>query len=112
MTSGNSGTASIFEVLAKIQEMLAKVDLTITDFLEMITDSGISAQDIVDAYNYLNENPDAEAEQGTDTVSVPVQATAALQLMHLYEQTLATWLLTGGIDVHYDMWGWNNAVEK
>lgn len=112
MTSGNSGTASIFEVLAKIQEMLAKVDLTITDFLEMITDSGISAQDIVDAYNYLNENPDAEAVQGTDTVSVPVQATAALQLMHLYEQTLATWLLTGGIDVHYDMWGWNNAVEK
>ena len=60
----------------------------------------ISLTDIMEAYNYLTSDT-AEAR-----ISAAERNTeATYYLLRLYEKTLATWLLTGGIDVNYDAWG-------
>ena len=95
--------ASFFEVIAKISDALAKVDLTIEDAYEMLDDSGITLADVMAVYNYLtSDSPASAAPVNTlaDNVEVPVY------LMRQYEQTLANWLLLGGIDVNYSQWGW------
>jgi hypothetical protein len=95
--------ASFFDIIGKISDALAKVDLTITDLYEMLDDSGITLVDILEVYNYLSSDSSASAAPVNtlpDNVEVPVY------LMRQYEQTLANWLLLGGIDVNYSQWGW------
>ena len=95
--------ASFFEVIAKISDALAKVDLTIEDAYEMLDDSGITLADVMAVYTYLtSDSPASAAPVNTlaENVEVPVY------LMRQYEQTLANWLLLGGIDVNYSQWGW------
>ena len=70
----------------------------------MLDDAGISILDVKEAIDYLTSSPSAEAQDVADlseNIEVPVY------LLRLYEQTLANWLLLGGIDVKYDLWGWN-----
>ena len=69
----------------------------------MLDDSGITLLDILEVYNYLSSDSSASAAPVNtlpDNVEVPVY------LMRQYEQTLANWLLLGGIDVNYSQWGW------
>ena len=100
----NPRRASFFEILGKLSDVLAKVDLTLEDAYEMLDDAGISILDVKEAIDYLTSSPSAEAQDVADlseNIEVPVY------LLRLYEQTLANWLLLGGIDVKYDLWGWN-----
>ena len=69
----------------------------------MLDDSGITLADVMAVYNYLtSDSPASAAPVNTlaENVEVPVY------LMRQYEQTLANWLLLGGIDVNYSQWGW------
>lgn len=95
--------ASFFELLYQIQDTLAKVDLTIYDVIEMINDSGITPEDIMEVYNYV-KNTDAASARETVTIGEHVEA--PVYLLRQYEQTLADWLMLGGVDVQYDQWGW------
>ena len=92
-----------FDVLNSLSETFAKVDLTITDVLEMIDDSGITILDILEVYMYLTSSDDgsrlAEAE---DTEDVE----AAIYLTKMYEQTLAKWLIEAGVNTGFKNWGW------
>ena len=92
-----------FELLMQIQDTLAKVDLTITDVIEMITDSGITGDDIVEVYDYIKGTDDSSAGE-TNMFSEEMEA--PIYLLRLYEQMLANWLMLGGVDVYYDLWGW------
>ena len=95
--------ANFLEVLAQIQDTLAKVDLTIYDVIEMINDSGITAQDIMEVYNYIKES---DASSARETVRLGEHVEVPVYLLRQYEKTLADWLVLGGIDVQYDQWGW------
>jgi hypothetical protein len=95
--------ASFFDLLQQIQDALAKVDLTITDVIEMINDSGITAEDIMEVYNYITST---DAAPASDTVMIGEHVEVPVYLLRQYEQTLADWLLLGGVDVQYDQWGW------
>ena len=95
--------ASFFDVLQQIQDTLAKVDLTINDVIEMIMDAGITAEDIMEVYNYITST---DAPAASDTVMLGEHVEVPVYLLRQYEQTLAEWLLLGGVDVQYDQWGW------
>jgi hypothetical protein len=95
--------ASFFDVLQQIQDTLAKVDLTIYDVIEMIMDAGITAEDIMEVYNYITST---DAPAASDTVMLGEHVEVPVYLLRQYEQTLAEWLLLGGVDVQYDQWGW------
>ena len=95
--------ASFFELLYQIQDTLAKVDLTIYDVIEMINDSGITPEDIMEVYNYI-KNTDAASAREAVTIGEHVEA--PVYLLRQYEQTLAEWLMLGGVDVQYNQWGW------
>ncbi|MBQ2210966.1 MAG: hypothetical protein II404_13565 [Prevotella sp.] len=96
-----SGFSDVMDILSQLSEILAKVDLTLQDFVEMLDDSGITIPDLIEAYDYLTKDPAKEQEGGRSPA-------AATYLIRHYEQVMAAWLLTGGIDVQYDKWGWNN----
>ena len=95
--------ANFFDLLQQIQDALAKVDLTIYDVIEMINDSGITVEDIMEVYNYLKNT---EAPSASNTVMLGEHVEVPVYLLRQYEQTLADWLLLGGVDVQYDQWGW------
>ena len=88
---------------AEIQDALAKVDLTITNVIEMINDSGITGDDIMEVYEYIKNAEDSSA---SETVMLSEDVEVPVYLLRYYEQTLADWLMLGGIDVQYDQWGW------
>jgi len=92
-----------FELLQKIEDTLAKVDLTIYDVIEMIIDSGITGEDIVEVYDYI-KGSDASSAGETNMFSEDVEV--PVYLLRLYEQILANWFMLAGVDVQYDLWGW------
>ena len=95
--------ASFLDLLYQIQDALAKVDLTIYDVIEMINDSGIKAEDIMEVYNYI-KNTDASSAR--ESVMLGEHVEVPVYLLRQYEQTLADWLMLGGVDVQYNQWGW------
>ena len=98
-----SRASSFIELLLEFQNSLAKVGLTIYDVIEMINDSGITGEDIMEVYNYIKQTDSSSARESVmlgEHMEVPVY------LLRQYEQTLADWLMLGGVDVHYDQWGW------
>ena len=100
--AASSGT-DFFEILMQIEDTLAKVDLTIYDVIEMINDAGITGNDIAEVYDYIKGTDASSAGENiifNEDVEVPIY------LLKLYEQILADWLMLGGIDVEYNLWGW------
>jgi hypothetical protein len=100
--AASSGT-DFFEILMQIEDTLAKVDLTIYDVIEMINDAGITGNDIAEVYDYIKGTDASSAGENiifNEDVEVPIY------LLKLYEQILADWLMLGGIDVEYSLWGW------
>ena len=77
--------------------------------MEMLDDSGISLLDIMQAYDYLTTAPATDDETaGSNAQLSPFNRATDSPAMMLrqYQQTLAAWLLMGGIDVEYSKWGW------
>ena len=98
-----SRNTDFFELLQQINDTLAKVDLTITDVIEMIMDSGITIEDIMQVYEYIKGSDESSAGEAIvfgEDVEVPIY------LLKLYEKILADWFMLGGVDVQYDQWGW------
>jgi hypothetical protein len=55
----------------------------------------------MEAYNYLtSDTAEATSQNVIGNTEVP------LYLLRHYEQILATWFLTAGLDVQYNTWGW------
>ena len=104
-----SGSTDIFEMLAKFSDTLEKVNLTITDVLEMLDDSGITAADLIEVISYLNTPQESE---NVETRSAPTAMNSPAALLRHYEQTLAAWLLMGGINVDYGKWGLQYVNDK
>jgi len=100
--SDDTSAPSFFEVLNQITALLAKADLTLSDFFEMLNDAGLTAEDLMEVYNYLTSSEQTQqramAEPNDDMQS-------PMQLLGYYEQILAAWLQQGGIDLEYDKWG-------
>ena len=100
--------ASFFEILGQITGVLGKLGLTLTDFYEMLEDSGITLVDIADVVAYLTSSPDASRSLAASS-SLPTEADGTeptLYLPRLYEQTLVDWLRTAGINVDDMIWAW------
>ena len=99
-----SRRASFLDILSKITDTLAKLDLTLSDVYEMLDDSGISILDIMEVVNYVTGSS-VSARDGDDLLA-PLEnnVEAPLYLLRLYEQTLAEWFLLGGYDVDYNLW--------
>jgi hypothetical protein len=92
-----------FDVLNSLSETFAKVDLTITDVLEMIDDSGITILDILEVYIYLTSSDDgSRLTEAEDTEDVE----AAVYLTKMYEQTLTKWLIEAGVETGFKQWVW------
>ena len=90
------------DFLSQLISVLAKVDLTLQDAYEMLSDSGIKISDILEVYNYImNSNGDAAPE-----FTLEQNVEAPLYLLRSYEQQLATWYMMAGYDVNYNAWGW------
>lgn len=100
---GASGSTDIFEVFTKFSDALDKAGLTIADLFEMLNDSGITADDLVEVITYLSTPKESENAAALNALN-GVNSPAAL-LRH-YGQTLSAWLLMGGINAEYDKWGW------
>jgi hypothetical protein len=101
-----SRRASFFEIIGKISDALAKVDLTLQDAYEMLDDSGITIENIMEVVNYLTESSAAPAYDGADTLSpLEERVEAPLYLLRFYEQQLTNWFLLAGFDVNYNQWG-------
>ena len=94
-----SGTENI---LVHNVDILSKVDLTPDDLEEMLTDSGITMVDLLQAYLYLKSS---DAPENTDVLDMEESLEAPLYLMRYYERELSNWFLLGGFDVMYDNWG-------
>ena len=93
--------ASFFDILSKISDALEKVDLTLTDAIEMLDDSGISMLDIMELVTYFDGSASSAPALTLDERVEP-----AIYLLRYYEQMLANWYLLGGLDVEYGKWGW------
>ena len=98
-----SRASNFLEILYQIQDTLGKVGLTITDVVEMILDAGITGDDIMEVYDYIKGT---EASSAREAVMIGEHVEVPVYLLRQYEQTLADWLMLGGVDVHYDQWGW------
>jgi len=98
---GGGGGGSFWDFITELAKTLAKVDLTIADLYEMLDDSGISITDVMEVYAYLSST---KAESVLQSAENNIEA--PIYLMRQYEQALATWFLTAGIDVNYKTWGW------
>ena len=96
---------SIFEILNKVSGTLKLVGLTVTDVVQMLEDSGITLQDLMEVVSYVASTPatpaaappTAAASADSDAVTSD-DAKAAVFLLKQYEQTLADWLMTAGYD--------------
>ena len=88
--------------LEQLMDILAKLDLTLQDAYEMLSDSGISITDILEVYQYITSGTSSTAPEMTLVQHVE----APLYLLRAYEQQLANWYLLGGFDVNYGTWGW------
>ncbi len=101
----NANRASFFDILSKITEVLAKVDLTLQDAYEMLDDSGISIMDIMEVVNYVTGSS-APGTSDTELLApLERKVEAPLYLLRYYEQELAKWYLLAGLDANIDMWG-------
>jgi hypothetical protein len=89
------------DFLTTLMDVLAKLDLTLTDAYEMLADSGITIMDILEVYNYIKNGDEGSAPEFTLEQDVE----APLYLLRSYEQQLATWYMLAGFDVNYDAWG-------
>ena len=88
--------------LEQLMDILAKLDLTLQDAYEMLSDSGISITDILEVYQYITSGTSSTAPEMT----LEQHVEAPLYLLRAYEQQLANWYLLGGFDVNYGTWGW------
>ena len=89
------------DFLSQLTSILAKLDLTLQDAYEMLSDAGISLMDIIEVYQYITGSSLAAPE-----VTLEQNVEAPLYLLRAYEQQLASWYLLGGFDVNYSIWGW------
>lgn len=114
-STGKGSSMNFFDVIGKISDVLAKADLTITDFYEMLEDSGITIQDILEVVNYVTSAPATPASAAKETSAVSSvfydtemsqEAKAALYMLRQYEETLAKWYQMAGYDVKYNLWSW------
>ena len=87
--------------LSELMSILEKLDLTLQDAYEMLSDSGISIMDILEVYQYITGSSPAAPE-----TTLEQNVEAPLYLLRAYEQQLASWYLMGGYDVNYSTWGW------
>lgn len=95
--------ASFLDLLMQVQDVLAKEDLTITDVIEMINDSGITVEDIMEVYNYIMNS---DASSARESIMFGEHVEVPLYLLKHYEQILADWFMQAGVDVQYNQWGW------
>lgn len=92
------------DFLSQLTDFLAKLDLTLTDALQMLDDSGITMLDILEVVNYM-QSP-AAARDMSPATALEERIDGPLYLLRDYEQRLATWYMLGGLDVGYESWGW------
>ena len=100
--------ATLMNLVPSIKDALAKVDLTPEDAEEMLEDAGITVEDVMQVVAYLMSSP-SSAQEADSVLSIypfSEDVEAPVQLMQLYEQTLASWFMLGGINVEYENWGW------
>jgi hypothetical protein len=89
-----------FDLIPNIRETLAKVDLTTDDLEEMVSDSGITLEDLLSAAAYIMSSDEAREE-----TTLEERIEAPLYLLRSYERTLADWFLLAGYDVNFSLWG-------
>ena len=100
--------AMIMELIPSVKDALAKVDLTPEDAEEMLEDAGITVEDVMQVAAYLLSSPSSvqEADSVLSIYPFSEDVEAPVQLLRLYEQTLVSWYMLGGINVEYENWGW------
>ena len=100
--------AAIMDFIPGIKDALAKVDLTPEDAEEMLEDAGITFEDVMQVVAYLLSSPSSAPETDSVLSVYPFSedVEAPVQLLRLYEQTLANWYMLAGINVEYEKWGW------
>lgn len=100
--------ALIMDLIPGVKDALAKVDLTPEDAEEMLEDAGITIEDIGQVVLYFLTSPSSapEADSALSIYPFSENVEAPVQLLRLYEQTLANWFMLGGINVEYEKWGW------
>ena len=98
--------ADFFEIINQISDVHAKVDLTLTDALEMLDDSGVTLLDIMQVVEYIQSSPAPAPDNDPASMFMSQKEDTPLFLLNYYEQTLATWFMLAGYNVQYETWGW------
>jgi hypothetical protein len=100
--------STLMGIVPGIKDALAKVDLTPEDAEEMLEDAGITVGDIMEVVTYFLLSPSTARETDSVLSVYPFNedVEAPVQLLRLYEQTLANWFLLAGYDTDYNSWGW------
>ena len=89
------------DFISTLMSVLEKLDLSLLDAYEMLSDSGITIMDILEVYNYIKNGDGGSAP----AYSLEQDVEAPLYLLRSYEQQLASWYMLAGFDVNYDAWG-------
>ena len=89
------------DFISTLMSVLEKLDLSLQDAYEMLSDSGITVMDILEVYNYIKNGDGGSAP----AYSLEQDVEAPLYLLRSYEQQLASWYMLAGFDVNYDAWG-------
>ena len=97
--------ASVLDLIPGAADLLAKVDLTTDDAMEMLEDSGITLMDMLEVFAYIMSPASSPQVEGDVLSTLEERVEAPLYLMRYYENTLANWFLMGGFDVQYNNWG-------
>ena len=97
--------ASVLDLIPGAADLLAKVDLTTDDAMEMLEDSGITLMDMLEVFAYIMSPASSSQVEGDVLSTLEERVEAPLYLMRYYENTLANWFLMGGFDVQYNNWG-------
>ena len=97
--------ASVLDLIPGAADLLAKVDLTTDDAMEMLEDSGITLMDMLEVFAYIMSPASSPQVEGDVLSTLEERVEAPLYLMRYYENTLANWFLVGGFDVQYNNWG-------
>ncbi len=91
------------DFITELMNILNKLGLTFDDAIEMLSDSGIGIDQILEVYLYLTTS---EANYVDVIQEAENRVEAPIYLMRHYEQSLANWFMLGGYDVDYSQWSW------
>lgn len=102
-SGANASAGGLFGMLAQIEKTLNGMGTSTAEVLQLLNDSGVEIQDILEVYTYLSSESSAPALiTDGDVTQVAQPADIEPLLTDYYQQTLMKWLKDNNVNIFVD----------